>query len=101
MNPSLTEPGVKMYLSTQFKKNKLFKDLNYAFIFNLLLFVSLLLLVFCFLYFSYKGKLTTSEIMQKNNEKHNFILSKINKYKKYKQQFNYNTITNLPNLEKM
>lgn len=101
MNPLLTEPGVKLFLSNQFENYKFFKQKYISFFVNISLLILLILIVTCFLYFNYKGKLTKEEIEKKNELKRAFIISKINKYQTFKNKTNYNTITNLPNLEKM
>lgn len=101
MNPILTEPGVKLFLSKQFENYKIFKEKHISLIVNISLFLLLILIISCFLYFNYKGKLTKEEIYEKNEIKKKYILSKINKFKILRNKANYNTITNLPNLEKM
>ena len=99
-NPILTEPGVKYFLTNQFKNYKLFKENYMSFFINISLLILLSLIIFCFLYFSYKGKLTQKEALIKNEKKKQYILSKINKFNTFKNIHN-NNITNLPNLEKM
>lgn len=100
-NPNLTEPGVKYFLSNQFKNYKLFKEKYISFFVNISLFIFLAFIIFCFLYFNYKGKLSKHDLQIKNESKRQYILSKINKFQILKNKANYNTITNLPNLEKM
>jgi hypothetical protein len=103
MNPTLIEPGVKYYLSKQFDTYKLFKEKHTSIIVNLSLLLFLFVIIFGFIYISYKGKPNKKELDLKNEKKKQYILSKINNFQKIKNQFNYNTntITNLPILEKM
>jgi len=101
MNPILTEPGVKIFLSNQFENYKIFKEKHISFFVNISLFLLLLLIIFCFIYFNYKGKPSKEDIYKKNEIKKKYILSKINQYQILRNKANYNTITNLPNLEKM
>ena len=101
MNPLLTEPGVKYFLSKQFENYKIFKEKNISLFVNISLLIVLITIIFCFLYFSYRGKLTKTEIAKINETKRQYVLSKINQFQKFKNKSNYNTITNLPTLEKM
>ena len=101
MNPILIEPGVKYYLSKQFDNYKLFKERHTYIIVNISLFIFLIAIIIGFIFMSYKGKPNKKELEVKNEKKKQYILSKIKNFQKIKNKFNYNTITNLPNLEKM
>jgi hypothetical protein len=97
--PSLIEPGVKYFLNNALKQSHIIREKFHNTIFNIgMLFLFLLILGFVLVY-KYKGKLTPSEIIEKNNEKHYYILEKIKNYQIAKQQSQQALITGLPQWE--
>lgn len=65
-------------------------------IFNIGLFFGFLLILGLILIYKYKGKLTPSEIQQKNKEKQEYILSKIKIFQNAKRIAHQELITGLP-----
>jgi len=106
--PILTEPGVKYFLSQTLKQCHIIKNNFHNLLFNISLFVGFLLILGIFLFYKYKGRLTPAEIEYKNQEKQQYILSKINKFQETKKCRGTNTCTrsknwmyrqSLPNLQ--
>ena len=94
--PILTEPGVKYFLSQTLKQCHIIKNNFHNLLFNISLFVGFLLILGIFLFYKYKGRLTPAEIEYKNQEKQQYILSKINKFQETKRRANQELITGLP-----
>jgi len=84
--PNLTEPGVKSFLNYTLKQCHMIKKNYYNTIYNLSLLFVFLFLLGLFLFFKYKGKLTKEEIEQRNREKEQYILLKIQKFQEAKRQ---------------
>jgi hypothetical protein len=94
--PRLTEPGVKYFLGQTLKQCKDFKDKYHYYIFNLGVFIGIFSVIAVFLIFRYKGKPTAEEIAQKDREKQQYILSKIQMLQITKQKERQELITGLP-----
>jgi membrane protein insertase Oxa1/YidC/SpoIIIJ len=97
--PILTEPGVKYFLSNTLKNCHEIKNKFHTLVFNVGLFIIFLLILISILYFKYKGKLTLAEKYQKDKEKQEYILSKIQKFELDKKKARQELITGLPNWE--
>jgi hypothetical protein len=100
-NPTLIEPGVKYFIGGTLKECSSFKKTYVNVIFNVAMTALFLTIVSVFLIYKYKGKLTLNEQKIKNNQKQEYILSKLqqlNMHKKQqeKQETNKSMITDLP-----
>lgn len=98
--PTLTEPGVKHYIGESLKRcNKVRMQFeNYVFNIGMLLFF--VILTGGILLWKYKGKLTPAQKYEKDKEKQEYILSKIQKFELAKKQAHQELITGLPHWEK-
>tara|TARA_Y100000287_G_scaffold185518_1_gene188988 strand:+ start:2891 stop:3235 length:345 start_codon:yes stop_codon:yes gene_type:complete len=94
--PVLTEPGVKYWLTQTLKECRKFKDRNISVIFNISMLVLFFVVVGGFLTYKYKGKLTPSEIAEKNRKKQEYIVSKLQNIALIKNQKSSTMITDLP-----
>lgn len=99
ISPILTEPGVKYFLSGTLKECRKFKDRYINIIFNVSMIILFIVIVGGVLLYRYKGKLTNSEIAEKNRIKQQYIISKLQQLALYKQKQNQDLITNLPTWE--
>ena len=97
--PSLTEPGVKYFLSETLKQCRIFKTTYNNLLFNIGLGVGFLLILGIILFFKYKGKLTPAEKDMRNRQKQQYILSKIQNFQEAKQRAHQELITGLPHWE--
>lgn len=97
--PILTEPGVKYFLNQSLKQSHIIKQAFYNQMFNLGMLVLFALLLMGILLYKYKGKLTPIEIIEKNKEKQQYILEKIQNFQISKQKAQQNLITGLPHWE--
>ena len=95
-NPSLVEPGVKYFLNQTLKQCGIIKNNVYNYLFNITLFVLFLLILGGLLLSKYKGKLTPTQIYEKNKQKQQYILSKIKNYETTKKIQREELITGLP-----
>ena len=75
--PSLTEPGVRYFLSKSLEQCHKVKDFYHTRSYNFMMGVALLLFLGVFLYLRYKGKPTPEEIEAKKRRQQEYILSKI------------------------
>lgn len=94
--PTLIEPGVKYFLSQSLKECRKFKDRNTTIIFNLSMTIILIVAIGTFLTYKYKGRPTASELIRKNREKQEYIVSKLQQIALIKKKNNDNLITDLP-----
>ena len=92
MNPSLVEPSIKYILNTQLGDIKETSEKNKNLLFNLVLFICLVAIIFIILKLKYKGKQNIQEQIIKQNKKRNYILSNLRKYQNMKSQ----PLTNIP-----
>ena len=94
--PALIEPGVKYFLKETLKRCHVFKESHNIFLLNISLLIGFLVILGVVLLFKYKGKLTPKEIQIKDNEKQQYILSKIKNYQDTKLRESQSLITGLP-----
>ena len=101
--PRLIEPNVKNYLYDTLQKCHQQKDVLYGWVFNIGLFVIIVVVLVVVLYFCRKRKLTPYEQHIKMRNEQDYILSKIRQYQTDRRnqptQPQYNStssITNLP-----
>jgi hypothetical protein len=104
--PRLIEPNVKNYLYDTLQKCHQKKDMWYGWIFNISLFIIIVIVIGTVLYFCRKRKLTPYEQHLKMEKEQNYILSKIRQYqtdiRNQPTQPQYNStssITNLPTIQ--
>jgi hypothetical protein len=95
--PKLTEPGVKYFLHQTLKQCHVARDNFHNMVFNIGLFIAFLIILGFILLYKYKGKLTPVEVAQKNKEKQQYILSKIQNFQQAKRIAHQEIITGLPN----
>jgi hypothetical protein len=96
IKPMLTEPGVKYFLGKTLQNCSEFKNKYHNFMVNALLGASFFIILGGFLLYKYKGKLTPSEMAQKEADKMQYILSKISNYQMEKKRESQELITGLP-----
>ena len=98
-NFSLTEPGVRYFLSASLQKCNEKRICYESFLINLFLFFGFLGILSSILYYKYKSKLTDKEKKEKEKKKQTYFVDKI-KLMSEKKQKEYNLlITNLPKFE--
>ena len=97
--PSLTEPGVKYFLNETLKQCKEFRLKYNNIIFNITMFILFLIILGGILLYKYKGKLTPIEKEQKNQQKRQYIMSKIKNFTDAKRLAHQELITGLPGWE--
>jgi hypothetical protein len=97
--PMLTEPGVKYFLNESLKQCHHFKEKHNNTILNICLLIGFFILLGIFLLYKFKGKLTATEIEEKELEKKKYILSKIRNYQDAKVRAQQELITGLPHWE--
>lgn len=97
LKTTLVEPGVKYFISCSLKQCRDFKDTYINIIFNISMFVILIVLVTGILIYKYKGKLTPVEMEIKNRKKQEYIVSKLQQIACIKKQASERIITDLPN----
>ena len=100
MNSSLLEPKIINFISFSLKECKQFKERNLNFFFNAGMTILFIIIIGGFLYYKYKGKLTNKQIMERNLQNYQYIISKIQNISLEKQKLSNDLITNLPSLEK-
>jgi hypothetical protein len=99
MNPKLTEPGTKYFLSETLKICNNKKQSKNVFLFNIgLLLLFIIILVACLVY-KYSTKLDGKAVDEKNIMKQNYILSKLQNIIDVSGKKNKDMITNLPKFE--
>ena len=94
--PILIEPGIKYFLNETLKQCRLFKEKYNNTLFNITVLILFILILGVTLIIKYKGKLTPSEKEQKEDEKKQYILSKIRNYQQDKVRRQQEMITGLP-----
>lgn len=94
--PILTEPGVKYFLNETLKQCHSFKEKYNNMMFNIGITIVFFIILGILLLYKYKGKLTPDEILQKETEKKQYILSKIKNYQETKLRAQQQLITGLP-----
>jgi|TARA_B100001093_G_C26646240_1_gene935426 hypothetical protein len=96
VKPLLTEPGTKYFLNASLNKCNEIKNKYYNTVFNISIFVFLLSLIGMVLFFKYKGRLSKHEQEIKENQKREYIMSKIKNYQDTRRKEQQQIITNLP-----
>ena len=94
--PFLVERGVKSFVNSTLRQCREFKNKYNNGLLNIGLFVGLCLLTGLILLFKYKGKLTPQEKKEKDQEKKQYILTKIRNFQDAKQKAQQELITGLP-----
>ena len=92
MYPHLVEKNILYVMKDQLlecNQKKLYRN---NIIFNSILFILLTSLISIVLYIKYKGKQDTKTLLEKENKKKNYILSKLQFYQKMKRK----EYTNMP-----
>jgi hypothetical protein len=79
MVPTLCETGVKFFLANSLKKTRMIKDKYFNIFYNVIMSALFIAIVGGFLLYKYKGKSTPSEIEERNRNKHQYIISKLQK----------------------
>lgn len=98
MIPTLTEPGVKYFLSETLKNCRKQKFEYNNVIFNTSLFLVFVFIFGLVIYFSYKRKENNNREIE-NERKQQYIMNMVNKINSEKQKKNGNKITDLPEFE--
>ena len=94
--PSLIENGTTSFLYTTLYNCYIYREKYNNYIFNITIFCLFVLSVGITLIIRYKGKPTIQEIMMRETDKKNYIMSKVYNYQQNKLQQSQNLITNLP-----
>ena len=98
--PRLVDNSTKYFFNGILKECNKFKQKNFNLYYNLLLFISFIVIVGCILFFRYKGNLTKKQLSAKQTKDNNYIMSKLIYYNRQnidnQQRINNNLITNLP-----
>ena len=97
--PSLIEPGVRFFLHKSLKQCNIIREDYYNLVFNITVFIGLITLICLVLLYKYKGRLSPSEMQEKNKEKQQYVLSKIKNFQENKRKVHQELITGLPNWE--
>ena len=99
IKPTLIEPGTKYFLNETLKQCHHFKNKYNNYLFNICLLGGFLLLLGLILLYKFKGKLTPAEKYQREQEKKQYILSKIKNFQDAKLRSQQELITGLPHFE--
>jgi len=94
--PILVENGFKYFINESLKNCKKIRQEHINNVYNIGLFLSLIILVFLFLFVKYKGRLTKEEIKQRNKKKEQYILERIKNYQDDKRRNSQKLISGLP-----
>jgi len=94
--PILTEPGTKYFLSQTLRECRRFKDRNFSVIFNISMMAVFVVVVGGFLTYKYRGKPTPAELAQRNREKQEYIVSKLQQLSATRSKASGEMITDLP-----
>ena len=92
----LVEPGMKYFMSETLKTCHNKKKEYYNTIYNICFFLLFITITFIVLYHRYQKRPTKIDLINKETEKKQYILSKIKLYQDIKQQNSQVMITNLP-----
>ncbi len=98
-NPSLTEPGVKYFLTQTLKQCHNFKQQYNNTLYNILIIILFFIILGILLLYKYKGKLSVEEIKEKEYNKKVYVLSKIKTYQQERVRSQQELITGLPHWE--
>jgi hypothetical protein len=94
--PRLIEPGIQYFLGATLNKCHTFKEKYNNILINGTIFIIFAVVIWTILYFSYKGKLTPEERQQRDNDKYQYIMTKIKNFQHAKKIAHQDLITNLP-----
>jgi len=95
-HPRLVEVGMKSFLRATLKECHNFKSRHLSTIYNIGLAILFIILFISILYFMYKGRLTPEEKEIKENQKKQYIMTKLMQLSEHKRRNNEKMITNLP-----
>lgn len=95
--PQLTEPGTKFFLNETLKQCHIMRSNYHNIVINMSLFFGFLIILGAILFYKYKGRLTPIEKENKNQQKQQYILSKIKNFQHAKRTAHQELITGLPN----
>jgi hypothetical protein len=99
IKPKLVEPGVKFFLNETLKQTHNFRIKHYNTFLNIGLLVLFFTILGIILFFKYKGRLSSVEREKKEQDKKQYILSKIKKLQEAKRIAHQTLITGLPQWE--
>ena len=99
MNPRLTEPGTKYFLSETLKNCNIKKKSNNEFLLNLVLLIVFIIILIIYLAYKYKTKPNEKDKENKKIIKNNYILSKLRNIMEVSKIKNKEMITTLPKFE--
>ena len=94
--PKLVDYNIKVSLHDSLKKSYVYKWNFYNQLFNLSIFILFFLGLSLFLYFRYKGKMTSEELYKKENEKRIYVLNKLQQLNNIQNSKSNQLITNIP-----
>jgi len=94
--PSLIENGTTSFLYTTLYNCHIYRQKYNNYIFNISIFCFLVTSICITLIIRYKGKLSPEEVMIRESNKKNYIMSRVYNYQQNKLQQSQNLITNLP-----
>lgn len=94
--PFLVEPGTKYFLNETLKQSHIYRLKYENYIVNIGFFLFFLICLGSLLYYKYKGRLTPEEKEQKEREKQQYILKKIQTFQEEKKRMQQELITGLP-----
>ena len=97
---SLTEPNIRYFISSTLKECRQFKERNMNYFFNIVMCIMFVGVITGFLMYKYKGKLTHREIMERNRQKQEYIISKLQQISIERKEQSEDTITNLPTFDR-
>ena len=92
MYPTLVEKNILYVMKSQLEECNNKKIYNNTIIFNIVLFILLTSIIAIILYIKYNGKKNIKHMIEKENKKKNYILSKLHFYQKIKNK----EYTNMP-----
>ncbi len=92
MYPSLVEPTIKYILQSELKTSRDLKFNRNSFFYNIICFVAIISVIGFILWLQYNGKKDVVKMIERENKKRDYILSKIQMYQKIKTS----EYTNIP-----
>jgi hypothetical protein len=92
MYPTLVEPTIKYILQSELKTSRDIKFNRNSFFYNIICFVVIISVIGFILWLQYNGKKDLVKVIEKENKKRDYILSKIQIYQKIKTR----EYTNIP-----
>jgi hypothetical protein len=92
MYPTLVEPTIKYILQSELKTSRETKFQKNSYIYNIVIFLFITSIIGFILWLQYNGKQDKAKMIEKENKKRDYILSKIQMYQKIKTR----EYTNIP-----